>query len=216
MYKSIEKTLSKIFKIRITEERKEVLAPLIQYIKHKNTEGQKIYLNFICTHNSRRSQFAQVWAKVAAEYYNITIESYSGGVEITACNSRTIDSLIRLGFSAKQSNSTVKSTYSVKWKTPLPPLKLYSKLYNDEVNPKTDFAAIMTCSNADENCPFIPGAAARIAIRYKDPKHYDNTPKETKEYDNKALEIAAEMFFVFSEVRKTMDKTEPLFEKTPK
>ena len=31
----------------------------------------------------------------------------------------------------------------------------------------------MVCDHADQNCPFIPGATARIPLRYKDPKEFD-------------------------------------------
>lgn len=58
----------------------------------------------------------------------------------------------------------------------------------------------MTCSHADENCPFIPGAETRIPVRYEDPKEFDDTEMESEKYDERSKQIASEMFFVFSRV----------------
>ena len=63
------------------------------------------------------------------------------------------------------------------------------------------FAAIMTCSHADENCPFIPGTEKRIPVRYEDPKSFDDTREESVMYDQRSMQIASEMFYVFSKVR---------------
>jgi arsenate reductase (thioredoxin) len=63
------------------------------------------------------------------------------------------------------------------------------------------YAAVMTCSHADENCPFIPAAEVRIPVRYEDPKQFDNTPGEADRYDQRSLQIASEMFHVFSNVK---------------
>jgi arsenate reductase len=87
-----------ILSIDISEDRIAKLQPLIDYIKSKREKGQPIRLNFICTHNSRRSQFSQIWAQTAADYFEIPAFCYSGGVEVTACNERTIHSLERSGF----------------------------------------------------------------------------------------------------------------------
>ena len=61
----------------------------------------------------------------------------------------------------------------------------------------------MTCSDADENCPFIPGTEMRIPVRYEDPKEFDGTPEESLRYDERSRQIASEMFFVFSQVKST-------------
>ena len=68
-----QKLLSEINKIdekSIIEERKIILQPLINYINLKLNNSEDIRLNFICTHNSRRSHLAQVWAQTMAEYFN--------------------------------------------------------------------------------------------------------------------------------------------------
>lgn len=78
----------------------------------------------------------------------------------------------------------------------------FSKTYFDEFNPKTNYAAIMTCSQADGGCPFISGAEKRIPITFDDPKEFDNTPQKTEKYTERSLQIASELYFVFSQIKK--------------
>lgn len=54
----------------ISTERKTVLQPLVDVIQSKINHNQTLNLNFICTHNSRRSHLAQIWVKTAAAYYS--------------------------------------------------------------------------------------------------------------------------------------------------
>ncbi len=184
----------------ISDERKEVLAQLIEYIQLKKNEGQIVKLNFICTHNSRRSQLSQIWAKTAAALYKVDIESYSGGVEVTAFNERAVACIKRAGFKVDKKESENNPIYLVTYSTDEPPITAFSKTYNDETNATESFAAVMTCSHADENCPYIPGAEARLAVRYEDPKAFDDTPEESLRYDERSLQIATEMMYVFSQI----------------
>jgi arsenate reductase (thioredoxin) len=73
--------------------------------------------------------------------------------------------------------------------------------YDADGNPTENFAAIMTCSQADKNCPFIPGASLRIAIPYDDPKDFDGTPQEEAKYDERTRQIAREIFYAFSQLK---------------
>ena len=186
-------------KQNIPSTRKVLLTEIIDYIKIKIDNNQEINLNFICTHNSRRSQLSQVWAKVASVYYGIEINSYSGGVEVTAFNERAIDSLVRSGFSILFENS-INPKYEISYSENENPIIAFSKLFDDDFNKADYFAAIMTCSDADENCPYIPKAEKRIPLRYDDPKSHDDTPIESEKYDERSLQIASEMFYVFSQI----------------
>lgn len=201
MTNQLQTIISKLDSENISEYRKNELQVLIDYINSKTTQNKEVNLNFICTHNSRRSQFSQLWAQVAANYFNIPVNSYSGGVEVTAFNHRAVASIIRFGFEVETDNKVDNPIYKVKWDSSSIPLSLFSKLFDDISNPTSNFAAIMTCSHADENCPFIPGAEARIPIRYEDPKAFDNTALEAKMYDERSIEIATELFYVFSEIK---------------
>lgn len=182
----------------IDEDRLSVLQALVDY----STGKSQLQLNFICTHNSRRSQFAQIWAQIAAHYYQINCSTFSGGVEVTACNPRTIAALERCGISVQKSGSNSSNPlYKLRFAEDASSVDLFSKLYDDSVNPKANFAAIMTCSDADENCPFIPGTEARIALNYRDPKEFDDSPQESKAYDERCAQIATEMFYVFKSIK---------------
>ena len=184
----------------ISAYRKATLKPLVDYIQAKIDDGSELNLNFICTHNSRRSQFAQVWSAAAADHFNVNANSFSGGIEVTACNERTIASLKRSGFQAKATGSE-NTHYELSADFIKRPLTVFSKMFDDKTNPTTNFAAIITCSHADENCPFIPGADERIPVRYNDPKGFDNTDMEEQIYDERSNEIATELFYVFSQIK---------------
>ncbi|MDT0648826.1 protein-tyrosine-phosphatase [Autumnicola edwardsiae] len=185
----------------VSEERKEVLEPLIQYIKTKIDQNEQIKIHFICTHNSRRSQFAQIWAQAIAAYYNIEILAFSGGVEVTAFNENAVSAIKNAGFQLVATGDK-NPVYSVNYAEDAPALKMYSKKFDDTANPEENFAAIMTCSHADETCPFIPGAEKRIPVKYDDPKAFDGTPQQDEKYQERSDEIATEMLYVFSTVQK--------------
>ena len=195
-------TIRKIQSKIISEERINVLNPLISYLLENLESKNTVNLNFICTHNSRRSQFSQIWAFTASKYFEIPVNCYSGGVEVTEFNPRAVESLVRSGFKVnKQGEDNPEYRISIDIDE-LCSITTYSKLFNDPANTTNNIVAIMTCSHADENCPIIPGADLRIPIRYEDPKSYDNTPEEESMYDARSLQIASEMFFIFSKVKK--------------
>ena len=199
---ALEPTIAHARHLNIPEDRLAVLKPLIDYIQSKIDQGKEINLNFICTHNSRRSQFSQIWAQTAADYFGIPAKCYSGGVEVTAFNERAVASIKRSGFDVvAQGEGESNPIYLVSHSKDHDPIKAFSKLFDDPVNKAEQFAAVMTCSHADENCPFIPGTEQRIAVRYEDPKAFDDTPKEASKYDERSMQIAGEMFYVFSKVR---------------
>ena len=184
----------------LSEERKTVLTELINYIQQQRNAGKDVHLNFICTHNSRRSQFSQIWAQTAAYYYGVNAQCYSGGVEVTAFNERAVESIKRSGFKVEKSGEG-NPKYAVYFANDASPLLAYSKIYDDTANAKIGFAAIMTCAHADDNCPYIPGADKRIPIRYNDPKAFDDTPLEALKYDERSKEIANELFYTFSQIK---------------
>ncbi|MGB0391432.1 MAG: protein-tyrosine-phosphatase [Salibacteraceae bacterium] len=196
----LESTIDQILQLPISEERRQVLQPLINYIQSKRDDKAPIRLNFICTHNSRRSQFSQLWAAVAAHAFKVEITSLSGGVEVTAFNERTVNSIKRMGFGVS-SKGEGNPKYEVDYALQKDKLIMFSKLFDDEVNQVENFAAVMTCDHADENCPFIPGTEQRISVQYVDPKAFDDTPQESEKYDERSYQIASEMFYVFSKIQ---------------
>lgn len=185
----------------ISVERKIILEKISQYIQQKKQERKPIQLVYVCTHNSRRSHFGQIWAQVAANYYNIkNVKTFSGGTEATAFNINAINAAKRIGFDVKKTTETTNPIYHLYYNESEKPIECFSKVYNDDVNPKQEFAAIMTCSDAEENCPFIPGVELRIGTTYDDPKAFDNTPLQDAKYDERCKQIALETFYVFSKI----------------
>ena len=197
---NLDSSIDQILQMPISNERIKVLQVLIDYIQRKKVADQPIVLNFICTHNSRRSQFAQIWASVASHAFSIKAICLSGGVEVTEFNPRAIDSLKRFGFGLSSEGSE-NPKYALEYALKTNKLILFSKLFDDEVNQFENFAAVMTCDHADENCPFIPGTEQRISVQYQDPKQFDNTPEEADKYDERSRQIASEMFYVFSKIK---------------
>lgn len=191
----------------ISQERKENLHVLASYISEQLKQNKAVQLNFICTHNSRRSQLAQVWAQVGAMYYGISrekLQTFSGGTEATACNERTIAALQRVGFQIVKNGfiTPTNPIYHLTYAQETSPLALFSKVYSDAANPQRDFAAVLVCSQADEACPIVRGAALRLYHGYEDPKKSDGTPQETAVYDATCRLIAREMLYLFSRIDK--------------
>lgn len=203
MYQSLFENIQGIQKaFDINEERKNVLWPLIGYIQKKINDKQRININFICTHNSRRSHLSQIWAQVAASYFNIPgVHCYSGGTEETALFPKIIETLKIQGFNILKISDGNNPVYAIKYSANTPPVIGFSKKYDNPFNPEDSYAAVMTCSQADEGCPFIAGAEVRIPITFEDPKKSDNTPEQTQVYAERSLQIAAEMLYVFSSIK---------------
>lgn len=199
MYHTIKEIIDKIEFDSIPLERKAVLNQLVDAIKIKQTANEPIKLHFICTHNSRRSQFGQLWSLVAAQHFQVAIQSFSGGIEVTAFNARSIASINRFGFRVSEKGQQNKR-FTIEFNAGDPAVEMYSKLVDDPANPTEGFIAIMTCSDADEKCPFVSGCDARIALRYDDPSYFDDSPLEAVMYDYRSFQIATEMFYVFSKL----------------
>ncbi len=155
---------------------------------------------FVCTHNSRRSQFSEFWARVAAQYYaspqlNSRVRFSSCGIETTSCNPRTVAALARNGFHLSEQAEEALGNPHYRLSEPDMGIALYSKIFGDSEVPQKDFVAMMCCDDVDQRCPIIPGALARIPLHYVDPKHSDDSDHEQATYDERSQQIGAEMFF---------------------
>ena len=203
MFQNLFNTIENISEISVSEKRKEVLQPLVNYIQDKVDTNEEIRLNFICTHNSRRSHLSQIWAQTMAFQFGIrNVFCYYGGTEVTAMFSKVGETLINKGFEIQQLSENENPVYAIKYSDNEPPIIAFSKTYFDAFNPKSNFSAIMTCNNADEGCPMVIGAEARFPIKYDDPKAFDGTEIMNEKYTERSLEIASEMCFVFAQINK--------------
>lgn len=188
--------------INISSGRIATLDKLTQYLQKKKDNDEIINLIWICTHNSRRSHFAQVWGQVAAYYYNIpNVYSYSGGTEATALYYSSAKAMENAGLVVSKLSQNENPFYAVKFDEDLPPVVCFSKTYDCIYNPQKKFAAILNCSSAEEKCPFIPNAEVRIPLTFSDPKVYDGTPKQQEKYDERCFEIATRIFYAFSKLK---------------
>lgn len=201
LYPKIEAVIKGLDSRIISGERKAVLLPLIDLIRSKVSNHQEIRINFICTHNSRRSHLAQVWAQTLAYHFNIkNVFCYSGGTEATALFPMVAETLQNSGFKIMSISEGNNPIYSIKYADNEHPIIGFSKKLDDDFNPKSEFIAIMTCSQADDGCPFVPGSEKRIPITFEDPKIFDNIPQQAEKYKERSLQIATELFYVFSQI----------------
>jgi len=199
LFKPISNVIKSLEMAGISEERKAILQPLIDYLNDKISADKSIRLNFICTHNSRRSHLSQIWAQTMAAHYNIkNVSCYSGGTEATAMFPKVGEILSNQGFQIVKLSEEDNPVYSIKFSKNEPSIIAFSKQFSSDFNPASEFAAIMTCSSADKACPMVFGCDKRIAITYEDPKKSDGTPNQTETYLKRSLQIATEMKFVFS------------------
>lgn len=186
----------------ISEERKEILLQFANEIRGLKLDQNYCEMIFVCTHNSRRSQIAQMFAFACAEYLGLSgIRSYSGGTEVTSFHSNSVQALAKIGFRIEKEQETENNPrYLVSYKDNALPVSAYSKLYSDPANPKKKFIAVMVCSSADEACPYVPGAGKRISLPYSDPKEFDGTSEVLKKYVETSETIARELLFVMDHV----------------
>ena len=186
----------------IPSPRQTLLRELSDYIANQIAMQKDINLLFVCTHNSRRSHFGQIWAAVAADFFDVqSVHTFSGGTQSTCFNGNAIAALRSLDFDIHATTDTNNPVYRVIFGENQI-ISCFSKRYDDNVNPHANFAAIMTCSDAEQNCPVIFGADKRIGICYDDPKAFDNTPMQEMAYHARCEQVALEMLFVFSQLPK--------------
>lgn len=188
----------------ISDSRKAKLAEISEYISFKLVEDELCMLNIICTHNSRRSHIGQILLLLGSAYYGLdNIKCYSGGTEATAFNPRVVKALRSKCFQIGNSTPEVKNPlYHIFWSDQSKPIIAFSKKYQDAPNPSDNFAAILVCSEVDQDCPIVYGAEKRFALPFKDPKEYDDSDFEEQAYTDKVTEIGTEMLYILSLVKK--------------
>lgn len=180
----------------IDEKRKNTLKELGDFIVEQTSDQGKFNTLFVCTHNSRRSHIADLWFQYGLIYYGVShLESFSGGTEATAFNPKAIAAIERAGFTVKYDNKVDNPVVSITPKH-YPVWEMQSKIYTHSINPKSNFVAVMVCSDADQSCPVVAGATGRFSIPYNDPRYFDNTPSETQKYDETIALIGTEILYL--------------------
>ncbi|WP_198664949.1 protein-tyrosine-phosphatase [Lewinella sp. IMCC34191] len=183
--------------LQISDDRRSSLTALATYLADRCKQKQACRIIAICTHNSRRSHFTQLWLAIAADYYSVEgLHTYSGGTEATALHPNAVAVLRRAGLDVAETTQTENPHYPIRWRKEMPPYLAFSKVYDADPNPQSDFAAVMVCSAAAADCPVVPKADRRFAIPYDDPKAADGTPAEEAVYDERFREIGRDMLYV--------------------
>jgi len=200
LFKELQNYVQQQLNNNVEPDRQPILNSLIDVIKQSTSVNKEVAINFVCTHNSRRSQFAQFWGTVMASYFDVQhVSCFSSGVEVTALHANVVNTFKNIGVEVSQSGKE-NPIYFLKYAEKAAPMKMFSKLLEDQTNPQQGFIAVMTCAEADEGCPFVPGAIARIPLRYEDPKQFDGTNEVEKAYETTSQLIANEMKYVFSRI----------------
>ncbi len=195
----------------IDDAHREAGSKLADWIAKNYQPGKPLHVTVVCTGNSRRSILGATMGNIAASYYGMPeIRFHSGGTAPTAFNSRTIAALKEIGVLVEATGQdaprgepkTANPVARVCWgKGPEFETLEFSKRYSDVSNPQTGFAALMVCSEADAECPFVKGASLRVSMPYVDPKIFDASPFEAIKYAERRDDIGRLMLSVMLQVR---------------
>ncbi len=183
----------------IPPARRALLERIAAFVRDRRAHGEAARLVVVCTHNSRRSQLAMVWAAAAAARFGLDgVEVFSAGTEATAFHPNAVAALRRAGCAIAIADGAPNPHFRIVFDPSAPPIEAFSKTLDHPSLPRDGFAAVMTCSEADAACPVVAGASARIALPYVDPKSADGSPQEGAAYDASCAHIAREMLWVMS------------------
>lgn len=148
---------------------------------------------FVCTHNSRRSQFAQFWFDNIAQANNLSWNVLSAGTEATAVYPSVITALEHDGITLQYENKVNPHYTSTAIRHPL-----YSKTIEELSSTVNIDLAITVCDHADQNCPIIPNVRERSHLPYIDPKHSDGSNHEASTYLETSRMVRQEMQYLLT------------------
>lgn len=183
----------------LSAERQELWQKAAHAVQEKKAKA----MNFICTHNARRSVISQSLAAALAYHYGIDdMVFYSGGAESTYIHPNSIALLQRIGFKLKEVEAGANPVHTARFASDAETLRLFSKTF-DDVSSHEPYVAILVCSKGDAACPFIPDAKARILIPFDDPGAYDGTADAAEAYFATAKLILNELHYFFQLLAKS-------------
>ena len=170
----------------------EALEAIGAWVVARAAAGEPADVVWVCTHNSRRSHMAQLWAQAAAVHHGLALRSWSGGTEATAFHPSAIAAMVADGFVIADSGAREgegNPVYEASLGPNVPVVRVWSKVFTDAPNPQSGFLAVMVCSSADEACPFVLGADQRVSLPFDDPKAADGTPEAPAVYQAASRQI---------------------------
>lgn len=193
----------------------EMAEALGSWIATNREDGRPSPVIVVCTGNSRRSILGATMGNIAAAYVGLPgVRFFSGGTAPSAFNPRTVEALRAIGVEVEATGDEAppglafepNPAYRVRWGTvpgnPETEAIEFSKRYDDASNPRSGFASLMVCDEADAECPSVPGASIRLPIPFADPKAFDGTPEESARYAERRDDLGRWMLFAFSAAKK--------------
>jgi arsenate reductase (thioredoxin) len=115
--------------------------------------GERTKVLFLCTHNSARSQMAEGLLRYLA---GDRFESHSAGTEATRVRPLAIRAMEEIGVDISGQESKTLERYQ-----------------------QEPFEYVITvCDDANEACPFFPGAQSRLHWPFKDPSKAEGSKEE--------------------------------------
>ena len=196
VHENIKEFILKLNENSISKKRLKILDKIINELNKNTLKNNYPKIIFICTHNSRRSQLAEIWSHTFSFIFKKKNKIFSAGTSKEEFNIRAINVLEKIGFKIKEEGKKYIFNFSENCNS----IHMYSKDIS-ELNLKNHFITIMTCADSDKNCPAIPNALARILLSYKDPKSFDNSKQETNKYIATSKKIALELFYLFKNLK---------------
>lgn len=192
---------------KIPEDRRYRLNEIVYFLEEQEGKKDPWQLIFISTNQSSISQMAQVWSKVASYYFGFPkFQSFSGGIKPIEISINSIITMEKAGFIVYKSDIGGIDVYRVKYSYNLEPIVAFPKKIRHVKNPYDNFMAVLVEENADINISNIKGTYNRLLLNYNDPVGYEGSGLEDKVYEESCRTVAVEMFYVFSQLRKRMNK----------
>jgi arsenate reductase len=120
--------LNQVKSLPISADRLRLLHSIATEITTLLQANKKVNLQFVCTHNSRRSQFSQIWAHAFCHYFNLhTVHCFSAGTEATALFAKVAETLACQGMQVSKLTSDNNPFYLIKPFEDSQPLFCFSK-----------------------------------------------------------------------------------------
>lgn len=192
-------------KVIITEDRKNLLVKIAEVAIREYSDQKVVNLCFVCSDNSRTSQLLQVWSFFAAHYFQLNINSFSGGTQVTSFHRNIVKTLQKSGFTFQLSDfSHQNPKYEISFDASKKNILGFSKLLSSPINNVSSFLLITTSDKSDKECPFMPNASYQFNLPFIDLTTFDSAKNKYDFYLDASKQIACEIYFLFNEIRKSL------------
>jgi len=184
----------------VPADRKDSLTRIGNYVMEIQQEHDDAEILFAGKKNASLSQLAEIWSYVASRYYKIShIKVCSGGITPGAFNYRVAAALKRCGFFIMPGGGYANNpVYFINLGRDYPDYSLFAKSLDYYLNPHAGYLVIPVCPGMDSVNYTVFGAQKVIPFHWKDPALWNDTPMETRKYDQCSHEIARDMFFLMN------------------